>query len=96
MESAGLPAGRPTTTLPRPTLRAGRHPPAKQPHAARDVALLLLVVGGINRGLMGLADISLVESLFGRATLVTRLVYIVVGIAAAYCAYRLPRWSRLG
>ena len=58
------------------------------------VALLLLVIGGVNWGLMGLADVNLVEWLFGRATLLTRLVYIAVGIAAVYCAYRLPRWSR--
>ena len=58
------------------------------------VALLLLVIGGVNWGLMGLADVNLVEWLFGRATLLTRLVYIAVGIAAIYCAYRLPRWSR--
>lgn len=60
------------------------------------VALLLLVIGGINWGLMGLADVNLVEWLFGRATLLTRLVYIAVGTAALYCAYRLPRWSRAG
>lgn len=60
------------------------------------VALVLLVFGGINWGLVGLAEVNLVEWLLGRSTLPTRLVYVVVGIAAAYCAYRLPRWSRTG
>ena len=75
--------------------------PADQPERSSvtlggTVALLLLVIGGINWGLVGVADVNLVEWLLGRSTLATRVVYVAVGIAAAYCAWRLPRWSRAG
>lgn len=63
---------------------------------AGTVALVLLVIGGINWGLVGLLDVNVVEWLFGRATVATRAVYSVVGAAAVYCLVRLPRWSRAG
>ena len=60
------------------------------------IAMVLMIVGGLNWGLVGVADVNLVEWLLGRSTLATRVVYVAVGIAAAYCAWRLPRWSRAG
>ena len=47
---------------------------------------VLLVIGGLNWGLVGLMNFDLVASLFGNASLVARLVYALVGIAALYQA----------
>jgi len=47
------------------------------------VAFILLIVGGLNWGLVGLADFNLVTALFG-ATIFTKLIYILVGVAAVY------------
>lgn len=47
---------------------------------------VLLIVGGINWGLVGLMNFDLVATLFGNASLVARLVYALVGIAAVYQA----------
>jgi uncharacterized membrane protein YuzA (DUF378 family) len=45
------------------------------------VTFLLLVVGGLNWLLIGVADFNLVTTLFGDSTL-TRVVYILVGLSA--------------
>ncbi|MBS7540167.1 DUF378 domain-containing protein [Ancylobacter lacus] len=49
------------------------------------ITLLLVIVGGINWGLVGLAQVDLVAAIFGGqdATL-ARLVYILVGLSALW------------
>lgn len=48
------------------------------------IAAVLLVVGGLNWGLVGLFDFNLVAALFGDASSVSRLVYVLVGLGAVY------------
>ena len=48
------------------------------------VAVVLLVVGGLNWGLVGVAQFDLVAALFGTMTAASRIVYALVGIAALY------------
>jgi uncharacterized protein len=51
------------------------------------VALTLLVVGGLNWLLVGLFRFDLVATLFGGAgSVVSRIVYVLVGISAIYVA----------
>jgi uncharacterized protein len=50
------------------------------------VAAVLLVVGGLNWGLVGALEFDLVASLFGPMSPVSRLVYVLVGLAAVYQA----------
>jgi uncharacterized membrane protein YuzA (DUF378 family) len=46
------------------------------------VALILVVVGAVNWGLVGIAQFDLVAALFGgSATLLARVVYALVGLA---------------
>jgi uncharacterized membrane protein YuzA (DUF378 family) len=47
-------------------------------------ALLLIIVGGINWGLVGLVDFNLVAAIFGAGSMLSRLVYILVGLSALY------------
>ncbi len=58
-------------------------------------AAALTAVGGVNWGLVGLAEFDLVAKLtgdrFGRTNAVSRAVYGAVGAAAAYQAFRLVR-----
>jgi len=44
------------------------------------VAFLLLVVGGLNWGLVGLFNFNLVTMLLGSMPMVERVVYILVGL----------------
>ena len=53
------------------------------------VALILVIVGGLNWGLVGLFDFNLVSAIFGLDSWFTNLVYILVGIAAIYSFYLL-------
>jgi uncharacterized membrane protein YuzA (DUF378 family) len=48
------------------------------------IALVIVIIGGLNWGLVGLFDFNLVSAIFGEGTWFTRLVYIVVGLAAIY------------
>ena len=50
------------------------------------VAIILLLIGGLNWGLIGLFDVNLVAAIFG-VGLLARLVYIIVGVAAGYIIY---------
>lgn len=58
------------------------------------VSLILLIVGGINWALVGLFNFDLVAALFGELTRLSRIVYVLVGAAALYAVFMLPRSSR--
>ncbi len=46
------------------------------------VALILVIIGGLNWGLVGLLNIDLIAYLFGAMTAISRVIYLLVGIAA--------------
>ena len=67
----------------------------KKPHTGDDsmktidvIALILLIVGGLNWGLVGLAHFDLVAAIFGlkfgEVSTITSLVYILVALSAIY------------
>lgn len=50
------------------------------------VALVLVLVGALNWGLIGILEFDLVATLFGDLSLMTRIIYSLVGVAALYVA----------
>ena len=50
----------------------------------RLLSLLLVVLGGINWGLVGLTGIDAVSGLFGAHTIAARGIHVVLGLAALY------------
>ena len=50
------------------------------------IALVLVIIGALNWGLIGGFHYNLVETLFGVGT-ITQVVYIVVGVAALFVGY---------
>jgi len=51
------------------------------------IVAVLLVIGGLNWGLVGLFQFDLVATIFGgQSALLSRLIYIVVGVCALYQA----------
>ena len=61
------------------------HIAARRPFTVPDyIALVLLVVGGLNWGLVGLLQFDLVAALFGPMSLLSRVVYVLVGLAAVW------------
>lgn len=56
------------------------------------VALVLLVIGGLNWGLMGLGMGNVVEAIFGMT--LSRLIYVLVGLSAVYVAWLYMKLER--
>lgn len=46
--------------------------------------LVLIIIGGLNWGLIGIADFNLVAALFGMDSALSNLIYIIVGLSALY------------
>jgi len=51
------------------------------------VALILLIIGGINWGLVGFFNFDLVATIFGDMSTISRIVYGLVGLSAIYSIY---------
>jgi uncharacterized membrane protein YuzA (DUF378 family) len=48
------------------------------------IALVLVVIGAVNWGLIGFFNFDLVRVIFGDMTLISRIVYALVGISGLY------------
>jgi len=55
------------------------------------IALVLLVIGGLNWGLVGLFGFDLVEAILGSIPILQSIVYVLVGIAGLYTIYFLVK-----
>lgn len=58
------------------------------------IAAVLVVVGALNWGLVGLLRFDLVATIFGDMSLLSRIVYVLVGAAGAYQAIQLRAIQR--
>jgi hypothetical protein len=54
------------------------------------IAIIILIIGGLNWGLVGLFSFNLVDAIFGIMSVVSRIIYILVGISAVYIAIVSP------
>ncbi|MCJ7649156.1 MAG: DUF378 domain-containing protein [Candidatus Lokiarchaeota archaeon] len=50
------------------------------------IAIVLVIVGGLNWGLVGLFNFDLVAAIFGAMSSLSKIVYCLVGLAAIYVA----------
>ena len=48
-------------------------------------ALALVIIGAINWLLIGLFNFNLVDTIFGTMSIISRIVYILVGISGLWC-----------
>jgi hypothetical protein len=48
------------------------------------ITLILVIIGGLNWGLVGLFGFDLVAALFGEMSALSRIVYILVGASALW------------
>ncbi len=51
-------------------------------HVLKIITYILVLVGALNWGLVGLLNIDLVALIFGDMTLLSRIVYSLVGLSA--------------
>lgn len=52
--------------------------------ALNIITLVLVIVGGLNWGLVGAFEFDLVAALFGEGSGLSRFVYILVGLSAVW------------
>lgn len=55
----------------------------------QKITLTLCVIGSINWGLIGFFDFNLVDSLFGEASMLSKIIYMLVGISGIFNIYTL-------
>mgnify|MGYP000718458135 FL=1 len=49
------------------------------------IALALVIIGAINWGLIGIFNFNLVDTIFGTMSIISRIIYILVGISGLWC-----------
>lgn len=59
------------------------------------LAYLLVIVGGLNWGLVGLLDVNLVEMLLGTVPVLVQIVYILVGVSAIWLLVDYSKYSKV-
>ena len=57
----------------------------------RYIAYALVLVGAINWGLIGLFNLNIVSTFFGDMTILSRIIYTLVGLSAVAAAFLLPK-----
>jgi len=58
----------------------------KNMNGLQRTALALIVIGGINWGLIGFFQFDLIAAIFGgQSAVISRIIYDIVGISALYC-----------
>jgi uncharacterized protein len=66
--------------------------------ALNIITAILLIIGGLNWGLVAIAEFDLVAAVFGLAfgetNLASRIIYALVGVSAIYQATQLPATLR--
>ncbi len=55
----------------------------------QKICLLLTIIGAINWGLIGIFDFNLVDAIFGIGSMLSRIIYSLVGIAGLVNIYLL-------
>jgi len=58
------------------------------------IAILLVVVGALNWGLVGIFRFNLVSSIFGDMSFLSIVIYDLVGLSAVYLAFLFPKLSK--
>ena len=61
----------------------------------KDIAYTLMIIGAVNWGLVGMLDFDLVAFLFGEMSLLSRIVYSLVGISAVYALFSIRACHRI-
>ena len=53
------------------------------------IAWILVIIGAINWGLIGIFEWNLVDAIFGMGSIVSMIIYILVGVSGLWMIYEL-------
>lgn len=59
------------------------------------VALILVIIGALNWGLVGFFNFDLVAAIFGDNTVLSRIIYSLVGLAGLWTIYITTKFAKL-
>jgi uncharacterized membrane protein YuzA (DUF378 family) len=59
----------------------------KKMNSVSWIAVILVIIGGLNWGLVGFFNFNLVAAIFGDMSALTRIIYALVGLAALYMVF---------
>lgn len=48
------------------------------------IALVLIIIGAVNWGLVGIFNFNLVDAIFGTMSVISRIIYALVGISGLW------------
>lgn len=63
----------------------------KNQHLINTIGLVLLLIGGISWGLVGIFGFEVISAVFGSYSSLTRIIYVLIGIAALH---RIYMWAK--
>ena len=63
----------------------------KNAHVLQTIAMILLLIGGLNWGLIGIFEWNFIATVFGYTSVLTRTIYALAGIAAVF---RILVWAK--
>jgi len=58
------------------------------------VAVVLVIIGGLNWGLVGIFSFDLVATIFGAMSVISQIIYILVGVSALYLVFTAGKLAR--
>jgi len=58
------------------------------------IAYILTIIGGLNWGLVGLFKFNLVNEIFGKDSVLSRIIYVLVGLSALYLIYMASKFNK--
>lgn len=58
------------------------------------IAFVLVIIGGLNWGLVGFFDFDLVGAIFGEMSGISRVIYALVGLSAVYMIAMPPKMDK--
>jgi len=58
------------------------------------LALILVIIGGLNWGLVGLFNFNLVATIFGDMSALSRIIYALVGLSGLYLLFSASKLCR--
>jgi uncharacterized membrane protein YuzA (DUF378 family) len=58
------------------------------------LALVLVIIGGVNWALIGFFSFDLVGAIFGSLSVLTRIIYVLVGLAAIYLIFVSSKFTK--
>lgn len=59
------------------------------------VALILVLIGSLNWGLIGFFNVNVVAAIFGETSTIARIIYAIIGICALYIIFNFQNKDRV-